>query len=238
MNRNIDFFKENPYDSAIFEALVTNSQSIVFIVEPNTGKIIYANNAACKFYGYSNDELLEMKLDKINILSIEEIKNEMNAARARERNYFNFKHKLKNGEIRNVEVYSSPIIIKNVEYLYSIIHDVTNRIKAEELNNILKHSLDVYTDGIYWMDSDNRFIYVNEAGGKAFGCRPEDLLGKSLYDVNPTTTPESLEDLWNKLRNNGIYTSETVHRRVDGSEFYVEIRTVYFQYEGKEYNKS
>jgi PAS domain S-box-containing protein len=230
------FFEDTTYDSLLFNALVTNNHSIIFIVEPSTGKIINANKAACKFYGYSYNEFIGMNLNNINILSLEEIKVELIAAQKGERNYFNFKHKLKNGEIRHVEVYSSPIILNKIEYLYSIIHDVTDRVQAEALNKMLKHSLDVYTDGIYWMDSDNKFVYVNEAGGKAFGCKPEDLLGKSLYDVNPTTTPESLADLWNKLRTDGIFTAETVHRRFDGSEFYVEIRTVYFQYEGKEYN--
>lgn len=114
--------------------------------------------------------------------------------------------------------------------------DITERKRAEAQNKMLKHSLDVYTDGIYWMDNENKFVYVNQAGGKAFGCSPEDLLGKTLFDVNPTTTAETLEDLWEKLRTEGTFTAETVHRRFDGTEFYVEVRSTYLQYEGKEYN--
>lgn len=34
----------------------------------------------------------------------------------------------------------------------------------------------------------------------------------------------------------GTFTAETVHRRFDGTEFYVEVRSTYLQYEGKEYN--
>jgi len=101
---------------------------------------------------------------------------------------------------------------------------------------MLKHALDVFNDGVYWMDSDNKFIYVNEAGGKSLGYDATELLGKYLREVNPTTTTETLDDLWNKLRTDGTFTAETVHNRHDGTQFNVEIRTTYFKYEGKEYN--
>jgi hypothetical protein len=34
------------------------------------------------------------------------------------RNYFNFKHKLKSGEIRDVEVYATPITVNNRNILF------------------------------------------------------------------------------------------------------------------------
>lgn len=137
---------------------------------------------------------------------------------------------------RFFDIYHTGILYKGKKAIMEILVDTTEQIRSRELNEILKHSLDIYTDGIYWMDSDNRFIYVNEAGGRAFGCKPEELLGKSLSDVNPTTTPEALADLWHKLRTEGFYTIETIHKRMDGSVFYVEVKTEYFQYDGKEYN--
>jgi PAS domain S-box-containing protein len=124
----------------------------------------------------------------------------------------------------------------NIVAFVGTLQDITERKETEAQNMMLRHSLDVYADGIYWMDNENIFVYVNEAGARAFGCKPQDLLGKSLYDVNPTTTPETLADLWHELRTSGTFTAETVHRRPDGTEFYVEVRTVYFQYNGKEYN--
>jgi PAS domain S-box-containing protein len=136
---------------------------------------------------------------------------------------------------RSVDIYHTGIMYKGKKAVLEIFVDITERIQSQKLTNMLKHSLDIYTDGIYWMDSDNKIVYVNEAGGKAFGCSPEYLLGKTLYDVNPTTTPESLANLWHQLRTKGEFTAETVHRRTDGSDFYVEVRTVYVQYDGKEY---
>ena len=234
--RQIEFSKALHESEEKFKTIFFKNNSVCLLIEPGTGKVADANDAALDYYGYDYKEITSLNISQINILPNHEIESAINAAMDSKQKYFNFQHKLKSGEIRHVEVYTAPITVDKSSFLFSIIHDVTDRKHAEALNKMLKHSLDVYTDGIYWMDSDNRFVYVNEAGGKAFGCKPEDLLGKSLYDVNPTTTPETLDDLWHKLRTDGIFTAETVHRRFDGSEFFVEIRTVYFVYEGKEYN--
>ncbi len=219
-----------------FKTIFYKNHSICLMIDPNTAKIIDANDTALNFYGYEYSEITALTVSQLSLLPEEIIKMEMKEAINNEQRYFTSTHVLKSGLIKFVEVYCTPITINDSLFLYSIIHDVTERKQAEALNKMLKHSMDVYTDGIYWMNNANEFVYVNDAGGKAFGCKPDELLGKSLYDVNPTTTPETLEDLWTKLRTNGTFTAETVHRKADGSEFYVEVRSVYFQYEGQEFN--
>jgi signal transduction histidine kinase len=49
-----------------------------------------------------------------------------------QRNQFYFRHRLANGVIRDVEVYSGPIKVHGRELLYSIVHDISARKKAEE----------------------------------------------------------------------------------------------------------
>ena len=78
---------------------------------------------------------------EINVLSPDEIKEEMEHAKQYERNYFHFVHKLSNGDLRNVEVYSSPIKIKDKQLLFSIIHDITDRKIAE--NSLKKANADL-----------------------------------------------------------------------------------------------
>jgi len=52
-------------------------------------------------------------------------------ARTEKRNYFIFKQRLANGSIRNVEVYSSPLVVAGKTLLYSIIHDISDRKQTE-----------------------------------------------------------------------------------------------------------
>ena len=87
-----------------YEDLFDNHKSVMLIIEPISGEIYYANKAAADFYGYSIEELLEMNIDQINLLSPEEIAAERINALEEDRNFFIFKHKLSNGDIRTVYV--------------------------------------------------------------------------------------------------------------------------------------
>ncbi|MGM0419207.1 MAG: PAS domain S-box protein, partial [Thermodesulfobacteriota bacterium] len=119
---------EKQYESLLTEIFEYN-HSVMLIIDPGSGSIIDANNAACKYYGYSKEQMKSMKIYSINILTPDQIKSEMERARQEQRRSFLFKHRLSSGEIRDVEVYSGPMHLKGKKYLFSIIHDVTERIK-------------------------------------------------------------------------------------------------------------
>lgn len=115
----------------LFQTLFTDSYSIMLIIDFETGQIINANKSACEFYGYSCDEITSMYISQINTLPSEEVKREMQKAKSEVRNFFNFKHKLKNGQIKDVEVHSGKIVLDNKTYLYSIINDATEKITKD-----------------------------------------------------------------------------------------------------------
>ncbi|NVO02477.1 MAG: PAS domain S-box protein, partial [Bacteroidetes bacterium] len=114
-----------------YHAIFDRSGAIKLLIDPVTFKIIDGNPAAEEYYGYSHDQLIDLKIIDINILDPEKIAEEMQKAISGEKRYFNFKHKLANGEIREVEVYSSKIVLRGKPLLYSLIHDITERKFAE-----------------------------------------------------------------------------------------------------------
>lgn len=87
--------------------------------------IVYANQAAVDFYGYSREQLLSMKITQINTLASSATVSELQAATAEQKNAFDFQHRLANGEIRHVEVFSYPVSYLDGNVLFSIVHDVT-----------------------------------------------------------------------------------------------------------------
>ncbi len=109
------------------------NQAMKLIIDPETSFIIEANNAACEFYGYSKEQIIRKKISDINTMDPDEVSAEMQKAKAETRLFFQFKHRIASGEIRDVEVYSGPIPVKGKVMLYSIIHDVTRRKKMEKL---------------------------------------------------------------------------------------------------------
>lgn len=92
----------------LFQTLFTYNRTINLLLDKETSTIVKVNKAACDFYGYSEDEFVGMHLNQINILSENEIMQEISKIDFNELYVFTFKHKLKNGEIRDVEVYSIP----------------------------------------------------------------------------------------------------------------------------------
>lgn len=103
-----------------------NNGAVMLVIDSETGKIVNANQAATRFYGYSKETLMTMNISDINTLTPDEIKVEMSDAIQQSRNYFNFIHRLKTGEVRNVEVYSYPYASdKGDNLLLSTIYDVT-----------------------------------------------------------------------------------------------------------------
>ncbi|WP_027389920.1 PAS domain S-box protein [Chrysiogenes arsenatis] len=105
--------------------------AIMLLIDTETGQIIRANQAAVDFYGYPLDALQGLLISQINALSSDQIRDEMAAAAAQNRNYFIFPHRLANGEMRTVEVYSWPIHDGDTTKLFSIIHDVSDKVAAE-----------------------------------------------------------------------------------------------------------
>lgn len=114
-----------------FHLMFENNKAVMLLIDPESGKILDANNAASEFYGYCLDRLRTMNINQINIASQNEIKNRLNEAASGAQSHFLYSHKLKSGEIRNVEAYSSRIILRGEVVLFSIIHDITERVKAE-----------------------------------------------------------------------------------------------------------
>ena len=124
-----------------FRDLFHQHSAIKLIIDPDTGNIVDANIAAEKFYGWSVEQLQKMRIQDINTLSPEQIKAEIEKVRNRERGYFEFRHRLADGSVRDVSIYSSKISIKGKELLHSIVHDISERKKAEEEQEKLREQL-------------------------------------------------------------------------------------------------
>lgn len=107
------------------EEVFNNSDAIMIISDYETGQILEGNKAALKFYGYSEAELKRMKLENICAANThDETKHK--------KSYALFKHQLKNGDIKDVEIYSSESIdYSGKRVLISIVHDVTKQLEAE-----------------------------------------------------------------------------------------------------------
>lgn len=136
-----------------YTKLFYNNHTIMLIIDPDNGSIIDSNEAAASFYGWGINELCTKKITEINTLPPEEVILEMKKSSLKEKNHFFFKHKLRNGLIRDVEIYSNPLKINGKDLLYSIVFDVTEKKAAEQAlqeSESKLHSLADSTKSIFW----------------------------------------------------------------------------------------
>jgi len=115
-----------------FRSMFERHQAVMLLIEPESGAIVDANAAASLFYGYPREQLRAMRIQDINQLSSEDVDSERKSAAEERRNYFIFPHRLADGRDRWVEVYSTPFETQGRSLLFSVIHDITERRRAEE----------------------------------------------------------------------------------------------------------
>ncbi len=117
--------------AAVAAGVFENNHAVMLLIAPDDGRILDANPAAVRFYGWSREVLRGMRIGDINSLSPERIAAEMASARAEHRWHFRFQHRRADGSVRDVEVFSGPVALAGGEVLCSIVHDVTERLLAE-----------------------------------------------------------------------------------------------------------
>lgn len=117
---------ENKYRSLFF-----GSHLVMLLIDSVTGEIVDANQAANRYYGYTRSQLIGMNIACINQLPAEQLFQAIHAAREKKRNHFLFKHTLANGEIRDVEVHTGPVVIRGRRLLYTQVHDLSQQKSLE-----------------------------------------------------------------------------------------------------------
>ncbi|MCB2184805.1 MAG: PAS domain S-box protein [Deltaproteobacteria bacterium] len=113
---------------AVFET----NQAIKLVIDPRSGAVKFANQAAVDFYGYPRSDLLHKAIFDLNLDPEPETRANMASALAGRTLPFHFRHRLANGEVREVEVFSGPVTVGEQVWLYSIIFDVTDCRKTRE----------------------------------------------------------------------------------------------------------
>lgn len=179
-----------------FRDFFEKNSSVMLIIEPNSGEIINANQTAVQFYGYPQEILTKMKIDEINMLPEEEVKQERMRALSEERSYFSFPHKLASGIIKQVEVYSTPIETGNRHLLFSIVHDVTERKIAEEKVNSLLSEKEMILREVHHRIKNNMTILFNLLDLQA-KSQADEGLANSLKDA--TSRIKTMSLLYDKL---------------------------------------
>lgn len=186
-----------------FKNVFIHHSSMMFLVDPEALRIIDANIAACKFYGYSLEELKEISKDSSSSQDkhITEFREKIIG---QQQDHFIVPTLISSGDERAVEVYSSPIQYEGKKILFLIIHDVTERYKAElalrENEAKIVAILNTLPDAIFIGDINGNYYdsYVPKGSTiSSFMPAPhrqlKDFLPAELFDKILTLTRNAIE---------------------------------------------
>jgi diguanylate cyclase (GGDEF)-like protein/PAS domain S-box-containing protein len=195
--------------------------AIMLIIEAQTGSILNANQSAEKFYGYPKSKLCSMSINDINSWPPEQVAAERQKAITQNKNYFVFPHRLASGEERIVEVHSSPIMFQDKKVLFSIIHDITERMQAEELLRQLSGAVKHSPSAIMITDVDGKIEYVNPRFTTDTGYVLEEVLGRKPSILKSNLTPPKIyADLWQAIYSGKEWRGEILNRKKNGDLFW------------------
>ena len=201
-----------------FRRMFDEHDAIMLMIDPKTGIIRDANASAARFYGYPREHLCQMKIQQINTLPDDEVARQRALAFENKCNHFTSYHELSNGETRTVEVHSTGISTQSEQLLLSIIHDVTDRKKAEQalqeserrLRELAANIPGAVYQFVRHSDGSREVPYMSE-GAVTLLDQPLEIL-QNPDRLFGNVHPEDLGDLWASIEKSATTLGPWHHR--------------------------
>jgi PAS domain S-box-containing protein len=225
-----------------YKAIFKDNLSVILIINPDNGNIEDANQAACDYYGWTYEEICSKKINDISNLPAEKVNEILINTKLKKKNHLLFEHKLANGVIRDVEVFSGPIKFNNSIFLYALVHDITDRKQALESLSISEEKLraifDVLPFGISLIDNDRSITQTNKVLEDIIKLNYGDIqdgkhkLRKYLRSDGSEMPPAELASLRAINEQRVIQDVETGIQTDDGSVYWTSVSAAPLNVEG------
>lgn len=189
-----------------YRTLFEYAHDAIFIIDPQTQRVIDVNENAVRQLGYTKEELLHLTLADIYGSAASENHAGLMHALENEGNItFEYVHRRKDGTEINAEVRSHIIAYDSQRVIQSIVRDITSRKTADQalreseqrFRGVVEHS----HDAIQLIDRDGTVVEWNRASEDLTGMTREAVIGRKIWDVeydliaHGSRTPESRDSL-------------------------------------------
>ncbi|HEX2960255.1 MAG TPA: PAS domain S-box protein [Ignavibacteriales bacterium] len=200
------------------EAVISNLPDIVIVHKK--GSIVFANNTAVDFWGYSNEELMNRSVLDLVAPDKKAFVAGMLSKRSQGRALPDYET-----EIVTKSGYRKSTVIRGVDMFYGkepatliVLIDVTERKENEAILAKFKQAVEWSNEAILITDPDGLITYVNPVFTELYGYSYEEVVGKVTPRILKSGfhTPEQYTHLWNLLKQKQPVQGEMVNKTKDG----------------------
>ena len=195
-----------------------NAADTIFFTTSD-GQICYANKAACHLFGYSESELLNLRVSDIDSqLSPLDWSEHWDQLKQQSNLTFETSYKTKDGACFPVEVKVNYLEYGGCEYRCAIARDISDRQVAEsallEAKEQLQAVLDAVPGLVSWVSSDLRYLGVNRHLARAYKMPAEVFTGQKVGFLD--TSPKFNDLVYGFFASNKKKTSQEVTASIRG----------------------
>ncbi len=199
-------------------------------------RIQRANPAACKTYGYSAKEMTSISIHDLDPSypreSWEETWKEFKSEKYLQLETVGV---TKTGRNFPVEIHAYYFEFEGEEYACVYSRDITQRTLAEANARFSHFTIEHAPDLIFWCDRNALIQHANKTACQVYGYSFQEMTAMSIFDLDPTVTPESWEANWEAIKSEGASSIESEGRTKDGRVFPIEVKAHFLEFEGTEF---
>jgi len=201
-------------------AYLTKYANDIILLLDEELRIVEANDRAPACYGYTRDELLQLRIvDLRSPESRSELEDHRRRLEEQRALLFETVHQRRDRTTFPVEVNARVVEVDGRKFYQSIVRDITERKRAEERIAYQARLLNEVNDAVISTDENYRITSWNRAAERMYGLSAEQAIGKETSQVIPNPKREEAR---RTLAATGAWRGEVAWVREDGRELVTE----------------
>jgi PAS domain S-box-containing protein len=214
--------RELSESEASYRRQFSENSAAMVLIDPSDGRLIDANNAALRFYGWPRERVTGLRLTEISLLPEDTVLDLIANIPTERGACFESRHRLLDGTVRDVEVFSTRIRFGARSVIHSIVIDITERKRAEAELRKLSLAIEQSPSSIMVTDLDGRIEYVNPWFTTLSGYSLDEVRGQNpRFLKSGETSPTVHAELWQTITAGRVWRGELRNRKKSG-ELFVE----------------
>ncbi len=220
-----------------YRVLFENTQDSVAIADID-GRVLEANPACFRLYGYTGDDVKEMNLTDVVAPEDRRAAKAAMASLAAGRSVSKtIRMRRKDGTRFVVDLVASVVMVGGERRIMSVTRDATGRARAEQVESqseqMYRAVFESANDAVFIESVDGRILDVNRNGCELLGYRRDELARMSVSDLVPAEARAWLPHVIDAILRERTFRTEAVNLHKNGRQIPVEMSASTMELDGK-----